>query len=302
MASVPFRFILDFDGTVTTKDAIMNLAAYGLEFQKRKNLDLNEAWNNVITEYSKDYTFHIENDTLPKETRDTLEKEIDFQRSLREVEHRSFNRVSNSGIFKEVSQKNWEEAGMNLVRNGNVHIRRGFEEFTQSVMRANGNWGIVSVNFSSCFIRGVLRAGIGNDVDDIQILANYADKDGILRGPGSDRSQYGSVMATSDSKLAAMKQLLRSWNLDASSRVVYIGDSGTDIECLTGIGTVGIVMSEDGESSLMKTLRRIQIDVLHIEEYRFADMLSRTKRLLYWARDFGEIIASPFWENMENKT
>jgi hypothetical protein len=73
------------------------------------------------------------------------------------------------------------------------------------------------------------------------------------------------------------------------SRVVYIGDSATDIECLTEGGTTGIAMTEDSNSSLMETLRRVGVDVKHIDIYE-----DEQTSAIYWARDFREITSNSF--------
>src|ERR1700710_1834713 len=98
--------------------------------------------------------------------------------------------------------------------------------------KEKGRWDIFSVNFSRAFIRGILVT-IVSEVEDVEVLANEPDESGILRGPMSEDGELWEAMATSDAKLSAMKYLLHS--LDAESRrrgAVYIGDSGTDIECL----------------------------------------------------------------------
>lgn len=74
-------------------------------------------------------------------------------------------------------------------------------------------------------------------------------------------------MATSDAKLAAMRRMMGSWDAEEGRdsgdrwKAVYVGDSATDIECLTAHGITGIVMCNDGKSSLMDMLQRVQIKV-----------------------------------------
>src|ERR1700722_8036889 len=65
----------------------------------------------------------------------------------------------------------------------------------------------------------------------------------------------------------------------------YIGDSGTDIQCLTENGTVGIVMRADTNSSLIETLNRVGIDVKHISAYK-----KMRKSAVYQAQNFKEIL------------
>jgi hypothetical protein len=90
-----------------------------------------------------------------------------------------------------------------------------------------------------------------------------------------------------------MNALLRSWRNASgnpvSEVVYYIGDSGTDIECLTEGGTTGIVIAEDRNSALMGMLQRVGVNVRHIESYQPDEGSS-----VYWARDFREIVGNAF--------
>jgi thiamine phosphate phosphatase / amino-HMP aminohydrolase len=93
--------------------------------------------------------------------------------------------------------------------------------------------------------------------DTVEILANYPDLDGILLGPTTGEGKRGPATTTSDAKLALMNNLLSSWTgRNSFSKIVYIRDSGTDIECLTEYGTVGIAISADTNSSLIETSNR----------------------------------------------
>lgn len=287
--SQPASFILDFDGTITTKDTIDFLFKSALSFHKEKGHDMTKAWQEIIAAYGQDYETHVGRYKPPKEERNTIEKEVEFYRSLREVEERSFERVSKSRIFKGISEEKWEELGSQAVKNGEVILREGFSQFIESVKSAKSRWGVVSVNFSSAFIRGVLGSIIGPESEEIRILANKPDEDGVLKGPKTREGIPGKLMATSDAKLASMNDLKRSWNMGAN-KVVYIGDSGTDIECLVSDGVIGIIISEDGKSSLMQTMRRIGMEVFHIGEYK------EKARSIYWARDFLEIARSPLFK------
>jgi hypothetical protein len=152
-------------------------------------------------------------------------------------------------------------------------------------------WGVVSVNFSGSFVRGVLDASVGAMSDGVEILANESNEDGVLVGPPM---RNGTVMATSDAKLASMKELLKSWSdrtLYDGSRAVYIGDSGTDIECLMEKDMIGIAMSDDGKSSLIQTMLRIGVDVRPVQTWR----QNEAGKSIYTARDFEELLQSPLF-------
>jgi len=187
----------------------------------------------------------------------------------------------------------WHKFGVSAVRDGLVEVRKGIEVFGLEVAAGNrGLCGIVSVNFSKDFIQGVVSA-ISSSLDGIDVVANVPNAAGVLRGFDiSDKSHPMEVIATSDGKLAAMKGLLEYWHetgalADDCPYPVYIGDSGTDIECLTEEGIVGVMVSGNGESSLMETLKRIDVEVIPIGEFR-----KREEKSVFWARDFTEIVNS----------
>ncbi|CZR50698.1 uncharacterized protein PAC_00572 [Phialocephala subalpina] len=283
-------FILDFDGTITTKDTISTLAKCGISFQKDKRKDFSRAWDRIIAQYSEDYSKHVETYRPVKEERNTLQEEVEWFRSLWENEVKSFVRVSESGLFKGIQEQDWKEFGHDAVKNGEVVLRKGFQDFVTGISERGGTWGIVSVNFSYHFIRAV----VGAEKAKVVVLANECTKEGYILGQEADEGGFRRVVATSDAKLASMKRLLHTWSRapkEGFSRLIYFGDSGTDIECLVAEGVTGIVMSDDGKSDLMRTLKRIGISVLHVEEIS----LGGDQKQLYWARNFDEIVSSPLF-------
>lgn len=284
-------FILDFDGTITTKDTISTLAKFGIASQKANGYDLTAAWDEIVARYGEDYSKHITSYNPAKRERKTLAEEIAYCRSLKDVELRSFERVGKSGIFRGIADGQWENFGRDAVHGGDVKVRKGFDNFVERISTSGGLWGVVSVNFSSKFIRGVLEASAGLKSAEVKILANHPNEEGTLAGP------KGPVLATSDAKLASSKGLLQFWKngskkLGRSAKIVYVGDSGTDIECLTADGVVGIVVSEDGEGSLMEIFKRVEVDIVHVSKYEEGKSSS-----VYWARDFEEITKSPIFSS-----
>jgi 2-hydroxy-3-keto-5-methylthiopentenyl-1-phosphate phosphatase len=286
-------FVLDFDGTITTKDTISTLAGFGISFQRKAGNDFDEEWKKVLRSYGEDYSKHIQNYRPAKNERQTLEEEIEYYRSLREVELKSFERVSTSGLFKGVENNDWEEFGHEVIQDERVEIRKGFEDFVASILSRDSIWGVVSVNFSSHFIRGVLRASLGDENTKVDVVANSITSEGSIVGPEVEESGSRTILATSDTKLSANKWSKplqhRKQNLE---RWVYVGDSGTDIECLTAENVVGIIMSDDGQSDLIKTFERVGKTVVHVEN------LQEGSQQLYWARNFDEIVGSALFSSL----
>jgi 2-hydroxy-3-keto-5-methylthiopentenyl-1-phosphate phosphatase len=287
-SSPPWTFILDFDGTITTKDTISTIAQFALSSQASRGHDMTKDWDAILGKYGEDYSSHVETYRPLKDERDTLEKEIAFYRSLRGIEIRSFERVSSSGLFNGIQKEDWEQFGREAVKSEEVTVRKGLKEFLERIRILKGRWGIVSVNFSSAFIRGVLEESARGESSGSEVLANQLDERGFLIGPKTQDGSFGQGLATSDAKLAAMERLSHSLSGSLSSKVVYIGDSGTDVECLMEHGVGGVIISEDGKGSLMQSMKRIGVKVIPIWEYEGDESTS-----IYWARDFKEIVHSP---------
>ncbi|KAJ5032450.1 uncharacterized protein L3040_009054 [Drepanopeziza brunnea f. sp. 'multigermtubi'] len=286
-SSSPAVFVLDFDGTITTKDTISTLSKLAVEFQKSKGKDLTKELQDLVARYHEDYSKHVAEYRPAGHERRTLDEEIEYMRSLTAVELRSFGRMSASEIFRDIDVQDWPELGREAVAGGEVKIRKGFQDFVAGIDKLGAIWGIVSANFSAYFIRSVLMA-VGVDNGNVQVQANWPGNSGELRGPHGR-----ALIATSDAKLGTTRELLKFWDADneyrdRTSKFVYIGDSGTDIECLTADGAVGIVMSADGEGGLIETLKRVNVDVDHISKYE-----KRRGSSVCWARDFEEILKSP---------
>ena len=286
LSAHPKIFIFDFDGTMTTQDTIATVAKIGISAGGQ---DLNAVWDSIVTKYTQDYSKHVKDYDHSKGQRQTLEEEIMFCRSLQNIEQRSFTRVSQSGLFKGISETTWDKSAQEAVKNGNVVIRNGFVELVERIHTDGGVWSIVSVNFSVRFIRGILSS-VGKDLRPVcnAILANQPSEQGELQGlrvDGKGAYHPKRLITTSNDKLAAMKETMRPYK-DTAWGVVYIGDSGTDIECLMDEGVIGIVMSDNGQSRLIRTLRRLKVGVVHIADFEV------NKRAIYWARDFTDVMQS----------
>ncbi|KAG9238791.1 hypothetical protein BJ875DRAFT_367032 [Amylocarpus encephaloides] len=304
ISSLPRKplFILDFDNTITTKDTISALFSQVLKFQGSLGSDLSEAHSEIISAYSSDLSAHLEKYIPKQERRRTLRDEILYQQSLLDVEMRSFERVGKSSIFKEIDPEQWRSLGRQAVKDGDVQIRGGFDRFIRGPHGAAILWGIVSVNFSRNFIRGVIEeAASFRSFEQVEIVSNETrPRDGTIIGP--DLNDQREVIGTSDGKLRAMHAILnrrRLYQRDLGE-VFYVGDSGTDIECLVDGNVTGVIISPDGKSSLMNAMERIGYKVKHVKKYQEQEQEQEQEyknnvRILYWGGDFKEIMDSPIF-------
>ncbi|KAK1658601.1 HAD-like domain-containing protein [Colletotrichum godetiae] len=272
------NLVLDFDGTITTKDTIGTLAEIGLQFQQQRGVDLSSNWQEILQDYSKDHADHVSTYLPIANKRRSLEGELAFLRGLKEVESRSVQRVERSGIFRGISREYLTLIGENCRREGRVNLRDGFAELMDVAKQKGWSVAIVSVNWSGSFIKGVL-----SDYS-VDIVANEIELDGSISGPevmGSTARQPS--LMTCEDKLRALQIFAARQGVEDIGTLVYFGDSTTDIECL--LATQGFVISSNAESSLMKTLRRIGYRVPKVEDGRASEGTA-------WASTFVEVLKS----------
>ncbi|KAK1764684.1 hypothetical protein QBC33DRAFT_594783 [Phialemonium atrogriseum] len=269
--------VLDFDGTITRHDTIATLAAHAIS--KNGGAAAAADWDHIIKAYTLDHARYVAGYSPAAAERTTPAQELAFLNGLRALEQASLDRVSDSGLFRDLAPDDLARLGeCAAVRDGGgrVEIRRGFAELRDGLSR-RGRIAVVSANWSADFIRGCCGGGGGLDV----VAANLVEfPTGRVRGvvPGGD----GELVLTARDKYRALEAVVRRWGR-RPGEVVYVGDSGTDLECL--LACRGIVIADDGEGTLLETLRRLGFEVRHVAE-------CGTDFRLAWAKDFKEILDS----------
>jgi 2-hydroxy-3-keto-5-methylthiopentenyl-1-phosphate phosphatase len=173
-------------------------------------------------------------------------------------------------------------------KEGAVVVRKGFGEFVEQQAGRGWDVGIVSVNWCGEFIRGVVegRCEPGQGQRKVRrVIANgIGFPDGRVQGPAE---LGGEPLVSAGDKLRAMRSLRRGWE---EEKVVYFGDSTTDLACLVE-ADFGVVIADDRESKLLRTLKRVGLDVSHVGE-------AKEGSKLVWARDFLEVLQSGVMERI----
>ncbi|KAK0613035.1 hypothetical protein B0T17DRAFT_511391 [Bombardia bombarda] len=295
-AALPLLIVLDFDGTITQHDTINIIG----QFAATRNGGAS-GWDDIVTAYLADHARHVAAYRPAKELRTTLEQELNFLESLRPIEEISAERVRASGLFRGV----WGVYGDG---------------------EGEGEWelGLLSVNWSQAFVEGVLGGNGGGDGENnggrftVKRVNRIRWPEGVVEGPAE---LGGVVMATAQDKLDALRALLvtaavkgdqgegtrgvgvqrdggqtqpqqqqqqQQQGKEQERRVVYIGDSTTDLPCLMEAST-GIIMADNNNSTLLKTLDRLGFDVPHVAKWKAPARLA-------WASDFDEILRSKILE------
>ncbi|KAF4979038.1 hypothetical protein FZEAL_4713 [Fusarium zealandicum] len=268
-SNTTMHLIFDFDGTITQQDTIGELARFAIEIQRNiRGQDLQASWDQVVQSYVADYRHYQDNHPSPEDTRKCVKDEVRFLSGMKDVEETSLARVAESRVFAGLDEETLSQAGADAVKEGRVKIRKGFPEVMSRATERGWSVSVVSVNWSRAFIRGALRP------HSLEVIANEAGIDGSITGP----EFLGGQMTNAGEKRKALEHLVK----DGDGKVVYFGDSTTDMECLLA---GGVVISDDEESTLLKTLRRVGVPVPHVGE-------PGTDGKVSWARDFQEVLDS----------
>ncbi|KAI0151755.1 haloacid dehalogenase-like hydrolase-domain-containing protein [Xylariaceae sp. FL1272] len=306
---------LDFDGTITTEDTVRHIADFALRVQAERNAntaisssdppsnhdsadsrpeavttsppidakdtqdteDLPTRWKGVVKAYLSEYSSHCTTYHTQPHQRTTTDSEIMFQRSQKDVELRSLERLNGCRIFHNISPYEFKAGGRDLLERGVVTVRKGFKTWVQERQSEGWKVGVVSVNWSKDFIEGVLegsgvKARSAGDGEGVVVYANEVDEHGRVVGPDilnngahaardQDRedgqTEKWRNLTNSEDKLDVFR---RAAALNGGGTTVYFGDSTTDMECLLEADW-GVVMADGEDSKLIETFRRIGEEV-----------------------------------------
>lgn len=280
MSSKSLHLVFDFDGTITQQDTIGALANLGQKFQLERHCAIRPSWAQIVEEYVRDHREYSSDFQPHRDQRTTLEGELGFLRQLRGVELRSLRRVETSGLFRGLDTAALEQGGRDALEDGAVQLRSGFGDIMEAASLNKWRVSVLSVNWSTSFLRGVLG---GFQIHDY--IANEIQGDGSIAGPGLlGPSSEALPMMTCEDKQKALIALLQRTGSDAAG-MVYLGDSTCDIECLT-LGR-GVAVSTDPASTLMTTLRRVGLQVPPVGD-------AGPSNDLVWAQTFKEVLDSNF--------
>ncbi|KKP06588.1 hypothetical protein THAR02_01286 [Trichoderma harzianum] len=270
------NLVFDFDGTITVKDTIFQLAQSAISFQSQRNdKHLQTAWDDIVQAYGDDHKAFANAFSPPTHERCSPSQELAYLSSLTDTENASLDRVDKSGLFRGLTSQDLFQMGRDQVCSGSIIVRDGFIEMLELARENEWHVAVISVNWSRAFIEGVLHP------HKIPIITNrISPDDGTIQGP--DEFNNGVRLTTSRDKANSLNQLI-SKQEHSSNPTVYFGDSTTDMECL--LAHHGIVISADATSSLMQTLERVGVRVPHVG--RPDDGAN-----IFWARDFREILES----------
>ncbi|KAG5975192.1 hypothetical protein E4U58_001821 [Claviceps cyperi] len=283
------HLVLDFDGTITQLDTTAELVLAAIRRQRRHQQDLLAAWTDAVQAYMQDNHAFKANYTPTRDQRTTPAQEDVYLASLRPIEEASLTRISHSGLFRGLEDTDLYEMGVEVISEDIVAIRSGWGAVLGEAVRRDISVTILSVNWSTSFIRGVLSCMKGGpSVEGVKVIANDLSEEGEIIGPGGDTE---CRLMTSQDKLEALRR-----EIPVGEKVVYVGDSVTDLGCLMEVSRGVALASEeggDGPPLLLTTLRRIGVELVSIGEVERAEREERSgKKVVFWAREVEELLKS----------
>jgi hypothetical protein len=254
-------------------------------------------------QYMREYREWKKPYTWPHGERKTVQDEVSYLSASKDVERNSFVRVRSAvlqtpgGIAEfehneRMRNEAMMDAGRDAVRSGEVKIREpaAVQQLITKGEEEGNVWGVVSVSWSRRFILGVLletgllRTGEEEEVAG-KIMCNELLAPLLTKGSGSP-----DITCTAEDKLNALHALQLQWNgqddVAGSSRPVnnkgedavisiYVGDSMTDIGCLTS-PSLGFYLNDgQAEDPVRTTLAGLNVQWLSVDDLPISNVPER---------------------------
>lgn len=272
--------------------------------------------------YFKEYEKWKTSANAKDQDRENIEDEVAYLSQSRHVDVNSFLRVRSAilGVSGGMNDMEGNQSmrdtfmmneGRDAVCYGDVQIRE--PDHLRNLIRMVSQWGIVSVNWSRRFILGVLlESGLIEEYQLDHVAKNIRCNELLAPIPLDEQNQPKLICSAKD-KLDALNCLLSDWNTrDPHSRIktvedqpnltIYIGDSSTDIGCLTG-PVIGMYLTNKNENSdsVLQTFHRFGFECPFISNcsdttvsadwFRAVSQFQegKTQRLVYRIKGFQDV-------------
>ncbi|KAL9603562.1 MAG: hypothetical protein Q9219_001065 [cf. Caloplaca sp. 3 TL-2023] len=312
------HLILDWDGTLTTASTLSLIAQIGYDANASSTYPRNlPPWESFTEAYLADYRAHASAYTLSSSCRVTIEQELAWLESLRDVERKSTERIEDADIFQGVKRDHVRAAAREAIKEHKVVLREGWADLMETISQKGGKIGVVSVGWSAEFIRECLESAAGQssmeaggvgkkvDIERVDIRANNISAGGTGRMSRyfeeGGRKGRGGVWTAGD-KRKIMEDMFGEEPRNLENMLVYVGDSVTDLHCLLS-ADIGICMRDQGEMSteqqeLEHTLTRLEIACRWIGHLGPNDLenlragSTNIRNSLWWGRNFRDIYRS----------
>jgi hypothetical protein len=304
MTSKPINLVLDWDGTITVKDTMF---AYG------KIADIRDArlgreqngfkmFQGFGKEWMDDYSQHEQVYSPKAHERKEAAEESAWLKSLSSVESNSAERVESSGFFTGVTYSDISTATKELLRDGAVSLRPGWQDLFLRAQDSTSpesisSISILSVNWSESFIRASLKAAASNSVPNdslLPTLEKLAIAANEISGLHEPEGSSGRLTEANHAIIRTSFDKLQNFPSQQGLFSIYVGDSPTDFDCLLA-ADLGICIRDEpmGSSArtLAETMSRVGQVVEHVDSMKTWEQLNTPKPNVLWAKDLSEIVS-----------
>ncbi|KAB5581103.1 hypothetical protein GE09DRAFT_1256385 [Coniochaeta sp. 2T2.1] len=293
-----YHFFIDFDGTITEKDTIDLLGKRAIGRPERNQ---GEAWENHTKWYYEqteryDREHPVDLKSGQRHPRPPLtgnqdlmlrDKVIEHINGRERLEREGLDIVNGLKFFDGLTEDQLYEEARKLTLNRTIVVRKDFSRFIKALRVQKAGFTILSVNWSDMWIKGCLSP----HYLQLDVISNRIE-DGKVKGPGP-KSLIGEhsdqPLLTGAHKLIAMESARQKLlQKEKAMRVVYIGDSKTDLQCMLASDLAVIMVDNDphtNPNTLVKLVTLLGHQVRHVGDPR-----RPTDEKFVWARNFAEIM------------
>jgi hypothetical protein len=233
------HWILDWDGTITARDTLDALVNIAKEVKPKDDIDA--SWKRVTQAYLADYEATIAQlapDGLPS----TIIEERKLLKDLEEVEQRSIDRVSASGIFKDVTDQNIEMWSERSIRERSVRLRdidillHDIRTRMTHQIEDLDAVSILSVNWSQAFISDCLGSSQLSMDTDVVSYDTFNREKNLLYGykGGKDAQEHINNAVTSHDNPREKPKRIRVYANELHGIVAGKHSSSTGVVCAKG--------------------------------------------------------------------
>lgn len=271
--------ILDWDETITRADTTSLIAPDG------GDQHFGPPFSTYVDEYVQLCHAHASHFGA----RNTLARELEYLESMKAVEDQIRNRIEAEGLFKD------SDGDSQMDRIKAVTFMGGWTEAwawltnaAQKVPEGTVEVHIVSCSWSASFIRNCLEYRGFSELKIKSIRCNEIDRVSGRFRASADCHRLSGIKTALD-KLEEVKNIIATARNDAFQgcvpKVVYIGDSSTDVPCLIE-ADLGIIMG-----SKPSTVNLCQkFDLVTKRENEASSGLKTLSKMIVTARDWHEAI------------
>lgn len=304
MTPKPINLVLDWDGTITKKDTMF---AYGKVADIRDaRLNREQNGSKMFEGFGKawmdDYSKH-EQAYMPKaHERTEVAQESAWLKSLSSVESSSAERVESSAFFAGVTHSDISIAARELLRDGAVTLRSGWQDLflraqDGSSPRLISSISVLSVNWSESFIRASLKAATTESIPNsslLPVLDNLAIAANEISGIHESGGSSGCLTDTNHAIIRTSFDKVQNFPSRQEYFNIYVGDSPTDFDCLLA-ADLGICIRDEPMGSSAKTLAetmsRVGHVVDHVDKIKTLQQLNTPEPSIVWAQNLSEIVS-----------